>query len=87
MALETIAQQSSYANSLFRPVPLSKLQQNLAQFYEKTSNYVNEHFHEMAAPGEAGTSSTKKLFSEESETSEYPRLNPHGVGQFIDIRV
>lgn len=85
MALDSVAN-SPFNNSIFRPQPLSTLQNNLAQYYERTSEFVDEQFKELAeAPGE---SPRRRNAVQESERNEnLPRLQPKGMGKLVDIRV
>ncbi|HOJ61876.1 MAG TPA: hypothetical protein PK878_16455 [bacterium] len=86
MALDSISQPAAWSTSLFRPVPVNQLQQNLAQFYERTSSFVQEQFQEMAELAQYGNHSSKTKRESETRTAP-PRLNPQGLGTFLDIRV
>lgn len=73
------------STSLFRPEPLNKLQSNLASHYERTSQYVDKQFQEMAEPTET---TTQKLLKSKSESEDsIPRLNPIGLGQVVDLYI
>jgi hypothetical protein len=85
MAMDPISNQLSNTANLYRPVPMNKLQQNLSQYYDKTSGFVEKQFREMfAAEGEESLPK-RKLYASDSEDSQEPRLNPQGVGQYVDI--
>ncbi len=85
MALETVQSGLSNTASLFRPRPVNELQSNLAQFYERTSEFVDHHFKEMSD----ATSSEKKNSKLQNGSSEesLPRLNPKGLGLLVDLVV
>ncbi|MFB3785817.1 MAG: hypothetical protein ACE15F_05550 [bacterium] len=86
MALDSISKPTTWSTSLFRPVPVNQLQQNLAQFYERTSSFVQEQFHEMAELSQYGHPPVKHP-SEDESRSAAPRLNPQGLGTLLDIRI
>jgi hypothetical protein len=70
-------------HNLYRPVPVAQLQNNLAQYYERTSNFVDEHFDKLA---EIPETLKKSLASAEStEEAQQPRLNPSGMGTRVDL--
>jgi hypothetical protein len=81
--MESIANQSAAMTSLYRPIPVSTLQGNLAQYYQRTSKFVDEQFDELVnVPGQEGLKSKSAL---KDEAKEKPRLNPSGVGGALDI--
>ncbi len=89
MALDSVTNAAIDSTSLFRPVPMNKLQQNLSQFYQKTSSFVNDQFKQLIESDEdISMKPRKKLFSpSELDDEERPRLNPQGLGRYVDIRV
>lgn len=89
MALDSVTSAAVDSTSLFRPVPMNKLQQNLSQFYQRTSSFVNDQFKQLIESDEdISMKPRKKLFSpSDMEDEERPRLNPQGLGQYVDIRV
>ncbi len=87
MAIDSVTNPITNSVSLFRPVPLNKLQQNLSQFYEQTSSYVRDQFEQLNTEDMDVQYPRKKMFSPTDSEDESPRLNPQGLGQFIDIRV
>lgn len=74
--------------SLFKPVPASQLQQNLAEHFQRTADFVDENFQEMR------DATTQKLESDSPE-QEQPqkraslreRIRPAGLGARLDIFV
>ncbi len=84
MDLGSVSNQLTNSTSLYRPVPMNKLQQNLSEHYQKTSGFINEKFKEMLEMDDAGKSASKRNFSS-LEGNDEPRLNPQGMGQLIDI--
>ena len=85
MALETVNETIAHSTTLFRPVPVSKLQKNLASFYERTSRFVDEQFRELvdgAAPEKSAASAAQTDHQE-----EVTQLKPPGLGALIDIYV
>ena len=85
--MDAINNQISNSTSLFKPIPPSKLQQNLSQFYQQTSNFVNQEFKELVGMGEPDKVKSSRLINGSDEEDESPRLNPIGLGQLIDIRI
>jgi len=83
MELGSVSNQAANSATLFRPVPMNKLQQNLSQHYQKTSGFINEKFNEMMEADNSSESSTKRIFA--PTEGDEPRLNPQGMGQLIDI--
>lgn len=81
--MESIANHPASLTSLYRPVPVSTLQSNLAHFYQRTSKFVEEHFQEMVS---AQTGQKESASSEETtkDTSKH-RMNPTGMGGLLDI--
>ena len=71
--------------SLFRPVPISTLQNNLAEYYQRTADFVGERFHDMISTGDQSRSPSqeKKMKSEGTQH----RINPIGLGMRVDILV
>ena len=86
MALDSISKPTTWSTTLFRPIPVNQLQQNLAQFYERTSSFVQDQFQEMAELSQYG-SPPQKTKREEDSRFESPRLNPQGLGTLLDIRI
>ena len=74
---------TSVATSLYRPAPASSLQNNLAQYYERTSKFVHEKFKEMVSPPNAPEDMSKKMKAMKNE--EKPKMNPLGMGSNLDI--
>lgn len=75
--------------SLFQPVPASQLQQNLAEHFQRTADFVDENFQEMR------DATTQKLEADSPE-QEQPtkkgaslreRIRPAGLGARLDIFV
>lgn len=87
MALDSVGNQYSNATSLYQPVPVNKLQQNLSQYYEKTSSFVREHFDKLMETENGSMKPQKKLFSSDESGESQVRLNPQGLGQYVDILV
>lgn len=85
--MDAINNQISNSTSLFKPIPPSKLQQNLSQFYQQTSNFVNQEFKELVSLGDSEKIKSSRLIAESSDEDESPRLNPIGLGQLIDIHI
>lgn len=85
MAMDAIGNQLTNAANLFRPIPMSKMQQNLSQYYDKTSGFVEKQFKEMLGADGEELLPKRKLYALDSEDSEEPRLNPQGLGQYVDI--
>ncbi|MBD3267144.1 hypothetical protein GF373_10785 [bacterium] len=80
--MESISNQTP-GTTLFRPTPASTLQNNLAQFYEKTSQFVDEQFRDMSEVPEHPKRSLVQM--DVDENSEKPRLNPTGIGAKVDL--
>lgn len=73
--------------SLFRPVPLTSLQQNLAGFYGKTQEFVRERF-ESIRNEVSGTSGRKTNPTTEKNDNETTiAIRPTGVGELLDMYV
>lgn len=87
MALDPIGNQFTNSTSLYQPVPINKLQQNLSQYYEKTSSFVREHFDQLMETGGENLKPQKKLLSVDETGDMQSRLNPQGIGQYVDIFV
>ena len=83
MALDTIGETIPQTTTLFRPVPVNKLQRNLAYFYERTSKFVEEQFKELM---ESSLPENRKTSDNPSGTSEESsRIKPQGLGTLFDI--
>ncbi|MBI1387590.1 MAG: hypothetical protein GC154_04000 [bacterium] len=87
MALDQVAN-----NSLYRPVPSSTLQQNLARYYKRTAEFVNENFHElrnMASDRNPGATDQPQDPQQPAEVSSpfRERVRPVGLGGNLDIFV
>ncbi len=82
MAYEAISNQLS-TTSLYKPTPASELQSNLAHFYQRTSNFVDEQFEKMIEDSDEVIPTTTRR-SQESH-SDAPRLNPQGMGTLVDL--
>jgi hypothetical protein len=83
--VNTLQSGVSDSTSLFRPRPVTELQNNLAQFYERTSRFVNDQFSDMM---ENKSPEMKKTKSQNLPAdTEGPRLNPKGMGTIVDILV
>ena len=86
MPLDTVTNTIANAAKLFRPAPASHLQGNLANYYQKTSQFVEERFKEYAEGVESKQENHSGPNRDESNDS-IPRLNPRGVGYRIDLYV
>lgn len=71
-------------NSLFRPVPISRLQADLAGFYSKTSRLVKEKFEDMIQFG-ARRDQTHSPVEEANSNQQAEPIRPSGLGRLIDI--
>ena len=74
--------------ALFKPVPASQLQQNLAEHFQRTADFVDENFQAMR------DTTTEKLDSEKPEENQpqrgaslRERIRPAGLGARLDIFV
>ena len=83
MAVDTVQGSVSQNASLFRPRPINELQSNLAQFYERTSRFVNEQFKELI-DGQGGEPRKGNLQNSPNDES-VPRLKPQGIGTIVDL--
>lgn len=70
--------------SLFRPAPASTLQNNLAEYYQKTADFVDGRYEAMNAEPEAAP---RRGRDSEDEEKPAKRLNPRGLGQLVDMLV
>jgi len=86
MAYDTIQGSWAETQSLFRPIPTNRLQSNLAFFYQRTSQFVEDQFQEMLASNGLEPK-TKGKETQEASREENPRLRPKGIGHLIDILV
>jgi hypothetical protein len=71
-------------NSLFRPIPIAKLQSDLAGFYSKTSRLVKEKFEDMVQ-FRTGSDRSSSSSPEETEEQEQETFRVPGLGRLIDI--
>lgn len=73
--------------SLFRPIPLTSLQQNLAGFYGKTQEFVQERFESIR--NEVSETSGRKTnpTTEKSASDSNVAIRPTGVGELLDMYV
>lgn len=71
-------------NSLFRPIPIAKIQADLAGFYSKTSQLVKEKFEDMV---QFGVSDERPGSSRREPTEEQEReaIRVPGLGRLIDF--
>ncbi|MDP8244793.1 MAG: hypothetical protein P9L94_11970 [Candidatus Hinthialibacter antarcticus] len=76
------------STSLFRPVPASQLQQNLAEHFQRTADFVDENFQEMReATAKKVESDAPKLEEPQQRASLRERIRPAGLGAQLDIFV
>lgn len=73
------------ATNLFRPVPPSTLQSNLAEHYKRTSEFVSDQFEELTGPDQQPQQ--KSTASNDVLDRNEERVRPMGVGANIDIYV
>ncbi len=87
MALNSIGGQTQNL-TIFRPTPSNTLQKDLAQFYERTSDFVNEKFKELAEGQEIETPKRqiRNRPNDDGEPST-PRLQPLGMGTMVDLLI
>jgi hypothetical protein len=75
----------SQTASLYRPVSSSALQGSLAQYYDRTSNFVGEHFRNLVGLSEQEHRVLQEKASDLSQDKS--PLQPKGIGTLIDIRI
>lgn len=74
--------------SLFRPVPASELQQNLAEHFQRTADFVDENFQAMReTSAKKVESETPEPESPQKRASLRERIRPVGLGSQLDIFV
>jgi hypothetical protein len=73
--------------SLFRPSPPSVLQSNLAEYYQRTSEFVKEQFGELKRPSvqESERNGATTFTDDSNEENTPPRIKPLGLGANFDI--
>lgn len=83
--MQTVGQPTS----LFRPVPPSTLQTNLAQHYQRTSDFVSDRFDDIRSSEGNRTQATSPTreseASERDRTSDSDRIRPYGMGTMVDL--
>lgn len=82
--MNTIGQSAT----LFRPVPPSTLQSNLAQHYQRTSEFVRDsfsQFREGEAASGAPDSTTDSRPGESRRSESDDRIRPYGMGTNVDL--
>ncbi|MBN2326463.1 MAG: hypothetical protein JXR73_04850 [Candidatus Omnitrophica bacterium] len=87
MPVEALTNKTTQESSLYRPSPMSKMQQNLSELYEKTSSFVKERFNELHNLENPENASRLNEVSRSETQESAARLNPQGMGRFIDIYV
>lgn len=73
--------------SLFRPAPPSMLQSNLAEYYQRTSEFVKEQFGELKRSPiqETERKSAHSHGVDADDEIAPPRIKPLGLGANFDI--
>ena len=85
MAVDTAVNHLSNTTSLFRPVPASRLQSNLAQYYERTSEFVNEQFEKFM--DETPSEKKQSRVNTSNDDGEQIKLQPKGIGAHVDLYI
>lgn len=82
MALDSVANGfTPVSKSLFRPVTQSNLRNNMSDFFNRTQEFVGDQLEGIANSNMQEKAARR---AREIEEDNEPRLQPQGIGQFID---
>ncbi len=74
--------------SLFRPVPASELQQNLAEHFQRTAEFVDENFQAVRnTSAQKASENVTETEPQEKRSLLRDRIRPAGLGGRLDIFV
>ena len=71
-------------NSLCRPIPIAKIQANLAGFYSKTSQLVKEKFEDLMQFGVSDEQSSPSR-AEPTDEQKSSTVRVPGLGRLVDF--
>ncbi len=73
------------SNTLFRPLPLNRFQNNLASHYQRTSEFVDEQFSELKS--QTNNEKKNETLEVESTKTRDTRIRPAGLGKMVDMYI